>query len=215
MGNVSPGNSMGVVTLNGNYTQGVSAKMTIEIGDAATLLFDRMNLTGTANLAGTLDVRILPGHVPSPGETFTILHGASRVGSFSTVTVEGQPAGSQITMLYSATGVSVRVNAITTDVPLPTLDLPREIALLGQSGPWASAGFELALPEASNVVVRVYDAAGRQVGTLVDGDLPAGVVRLPLRELDARVGGGVYFGRATIRGREGEAVRTAKVTLVH
>ena len=70
------------------------------------------------------------------------------------------------------------------------------------------------MPAASRVTVQLYDAAGRSLGRLLEGEREAGVVRLPLRALGRDLGGGVYFGRVTVRTRTSESVRTAKVTLI-
>ena len=188
--------------------------MTMEIGDAASNQFDRLVSTGAVTLAGTLDVQILPGFVPDPGEDFTLISGASRTGTFSTVTLQGQPVNGQFTLNYTATSVVLHVNQITVDVPEPGGGLPRELAFSGHSGNGTSAGFELALPEAARISVRLYSASGRFLGTLLDGDREAGVVRLPLRALGRDLSGGVYFGRVTVRTGTSESIRSAKVTLI-
>jgi fibronectin-binding autotransporter adhesin len=212
-GTLSPGASAGTITVHGPFQQVGSGRMTMEIGDAATSQFDRVVATAGVTLAGTLDVRMLPGFVPDPGEEFTLISGAARTGTFSTVTLEGQPVNGQFTLVYTATSVVLRVNQITVDVPEPD-GRPRELAFMGRSGDRSGAGFELVLPEASRVSVRLYSATGRFVGTLLEGDREAGVVRLPLGALGKDLSSGVYFGRVRGRTEGAEWTRSAKVTLI-
>ena len=81
-GTVAPGNSPGTLTVDGNYTQGATGTLAIEIAETA---FDRLVVNGQANLAGTLDVTLLDGYVPSDGATFDILDFSSVSGDFDTL----------------------------------------------------------------------------------------------------------------------------------
>lgn len=63
----------------------------------------------------------------------------------------------------------------------------------------ATTTVQLSLAKTSSVDVAVYDATGRRVRTLVQGERPAGVVDATWDGLDAngvRVAAGVYFVRA-------------------
>ncbi len=53
-GNVSPGNSIGTLTIGGNYTQTNSGTLTIEISGKKRGQFDVLAVRGAANLDGTL-----------------------------------------------------------------------------------------------------------------------------------------------------------------
>ena len=62
-GSVNPGTpGPGSLTINGNYTQGPSGQLTIEVESPQD--FDQLNVNGTASLAGTLAV--VPINPPSP-----------------------------------------------------------------------------------------------------------------------------------------------------
>ena len=215
-GEVSIGTSAvprGAVRVRGNYAQTAGGKLTMQIGDAPTIQLDRLMVDTTATLSGTLDIQILPGFTPDPGEDFTLITCGSRSGTFSTVTYQGQPPGGQFTIIYNPKSVVLHVNQITTDVPPPG-GLPRELAFSGRSGASADAGFELALPEASRVTLRLYSVTGRFLGTLFEGEHDAGVFAIRLRDLETKLPGGVYFGRVSVRKGASEQIRTAKVTLV-
>ena len=211
-GTLAPGSSAGQVTVGGSVTIVNGGRLTMEIGDAASAQHDRLQVSGSLALTGTLDIRRLPGFVPAPGEEFTLITCASRSGTFAAVTFEGQPVNGQFTILYQPTSVVLRVNGLTTAVP--AVEAPPTLSFVGRAGSAAQARFELALPEDAHVVVRVYDSAGRALGTLLDGDRAAGVVTLPLRGLKRKLSGGVYFGRLVVRVGDRQTIRTSRVALV-
>ena len=85
-GTVAPGSSPGILTVDGDYTQGSSGTLAIEIaGLVPGEDHDKLVVTGAANLAGTLDVTLLNGFTPNNGDTFDILDFASVTGDFSTL----------------------------------------------------------------------------------------------------------------------------------
>jgi hypothetical protein len=86
-GALSPGLSAGALALTGNYIQQApSGAFNVEIGGLTPgTQYDRASLTGTAALAGVLNVSLINGFVPLPGDSFTIMTYASRTGTFATV----------------------------------------------------------------------------------------------------------------------------------
>jgi uncharacterized repeat protein (TIGR01451 family) len=82
-GNVSPGSSPGTIAITGNYTQGSAGSMLIELAGTSAGQFDRINVTGTVTLAGTLNVTLL-SFTPANGNTWAPLTFASRTGDFTT-----------------------------------------------------------------------------------------------------------------------------------
>jgi len=82
---VAPGNSPGILTIDGDYTQGTGGTLAIEIaGNTPGHEYDRLVVNGQANLAGTLDVS-LTDFTPSNGDTFDILDFSSFSGDFDTL----------------------------------------------------------------------------------------------------------------------------------
>jgi fibronectin-binding autotransporter adhesin len=83
-GTVSPGTSIGTLTVNGNYTQSASGDLLIEISDDGTS--DLLNVTGNANLApgATLTLEPEPGIYPA-GSTFTFMNYAAIGGTFTLI----------------------------------------------------------------------------------------------------------------------------------
>jgi hypothetical protein len=86
-GTVAPGNSPGILTIDGNYTQGANATLQIEIdGTTPGEEYDRLVVTGAANLDGTLEV--LLGFTPASNDSFDMLDSASVSGDFATFTMD-------------------------------------------------------------------------------------------------------------------------------
>ena len=82
-GRVSPGLSAGRLFIQGDYTQEAGGCLRVEIGGrTAQTQYDVLGASGQAMLAGALDVSLIDGFVPDPGDEFTILTAASRSGSF-------------------------------------------------------------------------------------------------------------------------------------
>ncbi|MEZ6073233.1 MAG: hypothetical protein R3C10_23925 [Pirellulales bacterium] len=81
----SPGNSAAVVSME-NVTFDATAALRMEIGGLAPgTKYDQLNVSGTATLAGTLNIFVDPLFTPQPGNEFLILSYASRSGEFDAV----------------------------------------------------------------------------------------------------------------------------------
>ncbi len=89
--------------LTGNYTQQGGSTLQLQLGSASA---GRLTLQGKATLAGTLEVQFSSGYQPAVGDTLQLLQSAQRHGTFSTVTANGY----QVTPLYTATGVQLRID---------------------------------------------------------------------------------------------------------
>ncbi len=100
-GLISPGNSPGTLTINGNFSQGPSGIFNEEIASATN--YDRLVVSGHANLDGTLRLTLLNGFKPAPGDQFTILTAAQGIsGQFRNVV---NPAGQAFQVTYGQGGV--------------------------------------------------------------------------------------------------------------
>jgi T5SS/PEP-CTERM-associated repeat protein len=81
-GLVSPGDSVGVLSINGDYSQ--SGILAIEIGGLlAGSEYDVLNVSGTATLDGTLSISLLDGFNPFAGSYYDLFAADSISGSFS------------------------------------------------------------------------------------------------------------------------------------
>ena len=105
-GSFEPGESAGKLKISGNYTQGSDGKLTIELGGTTQdSQYDRLQVTGTANLDGELHVEFIDGFVPRLGQQFVILTAGSVNGEFSKVT--GPVSGGRYQVTYNATNVTI------------------------------------------------------------------------------------------------------------
>jgi hypothetical protein len=87
-GTIKPGDSPGILTIIGNYFQ--SGTLLIDLGGTTpgtcTGCYSRLVVVGTASLGGTLDVDLLNGFTPTPGEDFYLLTSTGGdSGSFATL----------------------------------------------------------------------------------------------------------------------------------
>jgi fibronectin-binding autotransporter adhesin len=103
-GIVSPGGSIGTLTVNGNYVQGPSSTLVIEVSPTAA---SQLHVLGSASLAGNLDMVYEPGVYRQA--SYDILQAGSITGTFATVT-GNTPTGFDQSLAYSSTGVALAVD---------------------------------------------------------------------------------------------------------
>lgn len=110
-GTASPGSSPGILTVNGNYTQESAASILIELGGLISgAEYDVLALSGTAEIAGLLDVDLIDLgsglFTPSPGNSFTVLTASSLTGVFDEVSLPISP-GVGLSVIYQAGSVTL------------------------------------------------------------------------------------------------------------
>ena len=87
-GLLTPGQSPGQLTVEGDFEQSSSGVFSVELGGTATEDFDRLTVAGQAVLGGTLDVSLIEMFEPTPGDRFPILSAADGiVGLFETASL--------------------------------------------------------------------------------------------------------------------------------
>jgi hypothetical protein len=106
VGTISPGNSPGTLTINGNFTQGAAGTYNVEIFSPQN--YSRLVVLGHASLDGTLHLTLASGFRFQPGETFTVVTAAQGIsGTFRTI------SGNTPVQVTYANG-NVIVNSATT-----------------------------------------------------------------------------------------------------
>jgi len=75
--------TVGMMAIAGNYTQGANGSLAFDV--ASLTQFDQLNVSGRANLNGTLFVGLLNGYVPQIGNLFDIMNFSGESGTFSMV----------------------------------------------------------------------------------------------------------------------------------
>ena len=77
----------GTLTIAGNFTQSSTGVLNMEIGGlTAGSQYDRLAISGTATLGGTLNVTLINGFTPASGNSFQLITYMSRSGTFATFT---------------------------------------------------------------------------------------------------------------------------------
>jgi hypothetical protein len=108
-GEVAPGLSPGVLTIQGNYVQQSEGGLRIEIaGMIPETEYDRLVVTGSATLDGRLVIESAPGFLPPVGAQFNIL-GGLRFGQFATVEGDLLPNGNWYAPSYNPANVQLIV----------------------------------------------------------------------------------------------------------
>jgi outer membrane autotransporter protein len=98
IGNLSPGNSPGTLNVVGNLVLGAGSSTVIEIASSTNL--DRIIVSGTATLGGTLNAVAYGGGTITPGARYDFLQAGSIDGEFDSLIA---PDGLRIRFLNSGT----------------------------------------------------------------------------------------------------------------
>jgi hypothetical protein len=215
------GQATGDLALAGTFDLGpsVAALVLGSMHDAATGVTtfkightqqDLIVATGPAVLAGTIDLRSLPGNAPAVGDTFTVMVGGPISGTFATVTVNGHPGAGMAVVLVRSTDVRIAIVGTVTGVTDPPVapPAPSELRFAAMGGP-RDAALALDLPATADVRVSLYDVSGRQVAILAEGEMVPGRHRFELAHTIPA--SGIYFARAVVAGADGARVLTARV----
>jgi hypothetical protein len=159
----------------GGLAQTSEGALEVEISGTAEGSHDRLAVTGTAALSGTLRIIRLPGYVPVVGDQYEVVTAASVTGTFDSVET---PSDVALAVTYTQTAVVTTVTAVTVGAEggPPGDVLPAEFALEpAHPNPFAGrATFRYALPEAAEVRLVAYDLLGRAVAVLVTGPVAPG-----------------------------------------
>ena len=111
-GVITPGNSatsVGILTDSGSFRQNTVGSLDISIGGTtAGSKFDQLNST-TASLAGTLNIKLVNGFVPTLGTALKILDFGSETGTFTTVKGLAINSSEHFAVTYQATDVLLTV----------------------------------------------------------------------------------------------------------
>ncbi len=113
VGNLAPGQSPGILTINANYVQSSTATLDIELGGLIPgTEHDQLVINGDATLAGTLRLVPLKGFLPLVGQAYEILTvtGGTHTGEFETIVGPGE-----YNVAYTADGVTVTVLTMPAD----------------------------------------------------------------------------------------------------
>lgn len=101
-GTVSPGNSIGTLTVSGNYAQSAASTLAIEVSPTTN---DKLVVDGTATLAGSLNVTLASGTYS--GNTYSLIQANAVSGRFATVHYAGTTNDMVYGIYYAPDGKGV------------------------------------------------------------------------------------------------------------
>jgi hypothetical protein len=115
VGTLSPGNSPGTFTINGNFTQGPGGTYNVQIFSPQN--YSRLVVSGHVNLDGTLHLTLASGFKLMPGDRFTVLTAGGGIsGTFRTIS-----SNTPVSVQYE-NGI-VDVNAVSAAKVQPQIHL--------------------------------------------------------------------------------------------
>ena len=117
-GYIAPGHSPGAMIVAGSFTQNSGGSLILEAGGAEPGQFDQIQVTGTANLGGKLDLKTISGYVPFANDPLNQLTASATSGSFGSVSSNGA-------VTVSSTGITTTTNP---NAPNPSSGQPLNIA---------------------------------------------------------------------------------------
>jgi hypothetical protein len=110
-GITGPGDAPGMLTITGNYNQGLLGELDIQIGGYLPAIdYSQLNVLGTANLNGQINVDLDNGFLPKIGDIFTILLSQAENGAFATTT--SSHYGLTYTVTYSPTFTQIQILSV-------------------------------------------------------------------------------------------------------
>src|SRR5262249_16745747 len=105
-GQLTPG-ALGIISVNGNYTQTTNGVLSIAIGGANPGQFDRLQVSGTAALHGALDAYFINGYSPGPADSYGIVLYGTATSPFDAVSIANPNPAIKLGPLYAATGMAI------------------------------------------------------------------------------------------------------------
>jgi T5SS/PEP-CTERM-associated repeat protein len=131
-GDARPGFSPGTMAFGGDVSFGPDSTLAIELGGSQPgLQHDRVTVADRANLAGTLEVTLLDGFVPQPGQQFTVMTYGSHEGTFDRISIGGA-SGLGWTLNYDSTAVTLTAGGLAGDLDLDGVVGESDLALFVQ-----------------------------------------------------------------------------------
>jgi hypothetical protein len=97
----SAGDTTGTLTISGNVTLSTSSVIDIEVGGTTSGEYDRLVVSGSATLDGSLRLTMVDGFIPIADQNFNVFQSGSRMGDFASVTVTNPWPGITIVPQWS------------------------------------------------------------------------------------------------------------------
>jgi len=173
-GTLSPGNSIGTLSINGNLTFVGAGNYLVEVSPAAA---DRTNATGTAALSGTVRAVFGPGAYTA--KSYTILSAAGgRSGTFASLEQIGLPA---FTATLDYTSTDVLLTLALTLAKIPNLNQNQQSAANAIQNAFITTG---TLPAPFFALASLPNGALQNALTQVSGEIATGAATAGFQSMD-------------------------------
>jgi hypothetical protein len=117
-GTLAPGGSTGTLVVDGDYMQDAAGTLLVELGGITPgTEHDRLEISGTAALGGSLRVELLPGLAPMAGSTFRILTAQEILGDFDQVDWPAFPMDQPLLWEIGYTATDVILSIVDRPAP--------------------------------------------------------------------------------------------------
>jgi hypothetical protein len=97
----------GFIEVQTALSQDPSALVVLELGGTSASQFGRVSVQGEASLRGTLDLRLIGGFEPAPGDTFSIIDYQVLQDPFDSIVGSSIPNGLSLNPDYGPSALSV------------------------------------------------------------------------------------------------------------
>ena len=183
----------------------------VQLGGVNEIDYDKLNVTGSAKLNGTLKVYLTNGFIPAAGDSFVVLTTSSTITD-SFVTVNSQ-SGLYLTLKKNSNNVTLVVDSIGTISSVENnsiAEIPNRYEL-SQNYPNPfnpSTNIQFALPQSGFVKLEIFNITGERVDVLISTELNAGKYNYEWN--GSNLTSGIYLYRLDT----GSFVETRKMLLI-
>ena len=145
---ITPGSATttGKLQLNGTYAQNSGGTLDVTVGGlTAGTQFDQLNVSSTASLSGTLNVKLASGYTPAIGNTFDIVNASTISGDFTTITGLAINSSEHFTVT-TVSGDEIVLTVVSGAAPSPSVDLNKLMHAGGHGGRYGMGVYSGARP---------------------------------------------------------------------
>lgn len=118
-GTLAPGTSAGILNVDGNLDAAGTALFQFEIGGTVTGEFDQLDVDGTLDLDGVLELSLINGFTPDLDAVFILAMSDVLSGQFQNVLSGELLGGTQFTIFYGVGSPFDPNSVVAQNIPLP------------------------------------------------------------------------------------------------
>jgi hypothetical protein len=147
---INAGSPFGTLTIKGNLTEGAASSIRVELGGTTAATENKLVVTGTATLAGILDIYELNGFKPAIGNNFIVFTYASHTGTLGTDGTSLSGGLVALSPTIGTTSASLKGIAAPADTTVP-----KETAFKASAIVKAATSFTFTVTYTDNIAIDV------------------------------------------------------------